>query len=82
MRIYKNLALPSLKLSMLTAIASIVIGCGEAPSSGAQGGMPPASVQVMSATTQDVAFDIELPATLSGSREIEVRARVGGILTS
>ncbi len=81
MQIKNNPVLTPLKLAVLGAFTTLVVGCGEAPSAG-PGGMHPASVQVMSATTQDVAFNIELPATLSGSKEIEVRSRVGGILTS
>ncbi|WP_341206134.1 efflux RND transporter periplasmic adaptor subunit [uncultured Psychrosphaera sp.] len=82
MPIKNHTVLTPLKLAVLGAFSTFIIGCGEAPASGGHGGMPPASVSVMSATTQDVAFNIELPATLSGSKEIEVRARVGGILTS
>jgi membrane fusion protein (multidrug efflux system) len=82
MRIKNNPTLTSVKLAALGVFSTFIISCGEAPSGGATGGMPPANVQVMSATTQDVPFDIEIPATLSGSKEIEVRARVSGILTS
>jgi membrane fusion protein (multidrug efflux system) len=82
MRIKNNPTLTSVKLAALGVFSTFIISCGEAPSRGATGGMPPANVQVMSATTQDVPFDIEIPATLSGSKEIEVRARVSGILTS
>lgn len=82
MQIMNIQVLPLLKLPVLTAISIIMVACGETPTAGGPGGMPPANVQVMSATTQDVPFNIELPATLSGSKEIEVRSRVGGILTS
>ena len=34
----------------------------------------------MSMTTQSVPFSIELPATLSGAKEVEIRAQVSGIL--
>lgn len=81
MRIKHNPISTQLKLAVLGAFSVFLVACGEAPASG-QGGMRPANVSVISATTQDVAFDIELPATLSGSKEVEVRARVGGILTS
>jgi membrane fusion protein (multidrug efflux system) len=81
MRINNNSVLTQLKLAVLGVFSTFIVSCGEAPA-GAQGGMPPANVKVISATTQDVPFDIELPATLSGSKEVEVRARVGGILTS
>lgn len=82
MRIKKHSALTPLKLAALGLVSTFIISCGKAPSAGAAGGMHPAAVKVMPASTQDVEFDIELPATLSGSKEIEVRARVGGILTS
>ena len=44
--------------------------------------MHPAAVATMTMKTEDVPFTIELPATLSGSKEVEVRARVTGILES
>lgn len=42
--------------------------------------MQPAVVSVMNMTTQSVPFSIELPATLSGAKEVEIRAQISGIL--
>lgn len=66
------------------AIALTLISCTpEAEQAGGgPGAMPPAAVEVMSMQASDVPFVIELPATLSGSKEVEIRARVSGILES
>ena len=40
----------------------------------------PAAVSVMKMASQSVPFSIELPATLSGAKEVEIRAQVSGIL--
>ena len=44
--------------------------------------MPPAQVSVQEVSQQSVPFDIELPATLAGDKEVEIRARVAGIIES
>ena len=44
------------------------------------GGMPPAAVNVLTVQAQTVPLLIETPALLAGSREVEIRARVSGIL--
>jgi membrane fusion protein (multidrug efflux system) len=68
-----------LLLSSAAAIVASLTGCEETKQS-APAGMQPAAVSVMSMTTQSVPFSIELPATLSGAKEVEIRAQVSGIL--
>lgn len=56
-------------------------GCDK-ESSGQTGGsgMPPPEVVVSAVTRADIPLDIEYMGQVTGSREVEVRARVGGIL--
>ena len=71
----------SLSFILLTSVGLLLQGCSEAPQA-QQSEMQPASVATIKAMPQDAPFVIELPATLSGSKEVEVRARVSGILES
>ena len=68
-----------LLLSSSVLLATALTGCEQAQQP-APAGMQPAAVSVMSMTTQSVPFSIELPATLSGAKEVEIRAQVSGIL--
>jgi membrane fusion protein (multidrug efflux system) len=68
-----------LLLSSSALLVTSLTGCEQAPPSVPKG-MKPAAVSVMSMTTQSVPFSIELPATLSGAKEVEIRAQVSGIL--
>jgi membrane fusion protein (multidrug efflux system) len=68
-----------LLVSSSVLLATALTGCEQAQQS-APKGMQPAAVSVMSMTTQSVPFTIELPATLSGAKEVEIRAQVSGIL--
>ena len=71
----------SLSALLLVSAPLLLQGCSEAPQE-QQGQMHPAAVATMTMETHDAPFTIELPATLSGSKEVEVRARVTGILES
>ena len=53
-------------------------GCERADSQ--PGGMPPPEVNVITATPQDLPVEFEYTGETAGSREVEVRARVTGIL--
>ena len=64
-------------LSVLTACSDPSANAGEGA---AAGGMPPASVNVLTVQPQSVPLLIETPALLAGSREVEIRARVSGIV--
>lgn len=68
---------------LLIALAVLLVACGpKGPQGhgGPGGGMPPAAVAVMEVTPSTIAVDFEYPARTAGSREVEVRARVPGIL--
>lgn len=43
-------------------------------------GMPPPEVEVVTITPRTVSLDVQYPGRVTGSREVEVRARVDGIL--
>jgi len=66
-------------LAMTLALAGCGPGGGGAPH-GAGGGMPPAVVAVQEVQARTVPVEFEYPSQVAGSREVEVRARVGGIL--
>jgi RND family efflux transporter MFP subunit len=72
--------IPSFVAPAAIAIAAVLAGCG--PQGGAPhgGGMPPAVVAVQEVKPRTVAVEFEYPAQTAGSREVEVRARVSGIL--
>ena len=76
---YSRAALTSALLLSLSALTA----CSD-PSANAEGaaagGMPPASVNVLTVKPQSVPLLIETPALLAGSREVEIRARVSGIV--
>lgn len=63
------------------ALALVLAGCGETAQGGPPGGgMPPAQVTVETVAPRTVAVPYEFNGRLEGSREVEVRARVSGIL--
>lgn len=66
-----------LALAMITLLSA----CSEQAQTQAHS-MPPAQVSVLEVHPTTAAFTIELPATLTGSKEVEIRARVAGILES
>jgi membrane fusion protein, multidrug efflux system len=74
---------PGVALSAAVLLAAgLLTACSEsAPAGGdAMGAMPAATVNVLSVQPQSVPLLIETPALLAGSREVEIRARVSGIL--
>lgn len=68
-----------LLLSSTAMLVSALTGC-EQKQQEAHASMQPAAVSVMKMASQSVPFSIELPATLSGAKEVEIRAQVSGIL--
>ena len=66
----------------LLAASLALAACGPSggPPHGAGGGMPPAVVAVQEVQSRNVPVEFEYPAQVAGSREVEVRARVSGIL--
>ncbi|MDK1286540.1 efflux RND transporter periplasmic adaptor subunit [Pseudoalteromonas umbrosa] len=69
-------------LSLALFTAGMLSACSEAPQQQAGFGMQPAQVSVTHVSTQSVPFKIELPATLLGDKEVEIRARVSGLIES
>lgn len=61
----------------VTLLAAVLAACGQAPE---QHAPPPPEVAVQSVTQGAVPLDLTYTARTMGSREVEVRARVGGIL--
>jgi len=71
--------LPRAALLILSAAA--LAACGpKGPADGGHGGMPPAMVAVQEVQPKTIPVEFEYPAQTAGSREVEVRARVAGIL--
>lgn len=62
------------------AILTTLAACEQKSEEQQAGGMPPAFVDIMEMQPRSVPFSIELPATLSGAKEVEIRAQVSGIL--
>jgi membrane fusion protein (multidrug efflux system) len=63
-------------------VFALLSACGQSggPGHGAGGGMPPAAVAVQEVQPKTIGVEFEYPAQTAGSREIEIRARVPGIL--
>lgn len=65
------------------SLTALLFACGQQPPAAeGMGTMQPAAVELRTMQAQTVPFAIELPATLSGSKEVEIRARVAGIIES
>jgi membrane fusion protein (multidrug efflux system) len=69
---------PLLRALLLPAITLLAAGCK--PAAGPPGGFPPAVVSVAVVEAKDVPVTYEYVAQTAGYREVEVRARVTGIL--
>ncbi|HEX9183358.1 MAG TPA: efflux RND transporter periplasmic adaptor subunit [Burkholderiales bacterium] len=67
---------------LILAIASTLAACGPSGNGPPQGGMPPAEVVVLTVQPKAVLAPFEYTGQIAGSREVEVRARVTGILLS
>jgi membrane fusion protein (multidrug efflux system) len=70
------------RAAFLIASLALLAACGPKgpPGGPGAGGMPPALVAVKEVKPATVAVEYEFPAQTAGSREAEVRSRVGGIL--
>ena len=72
-----------LRALLLVPVALMAASCGPGGGQhggGPGGGMPPAVVAVQEVKTATVPVEFEYPAQTAGSRDAEVRSRVGGIL--
>ncbi|MBI4205766.1 MAG: efflux RND transporter periplasmic adaptor subunit [Betaproteobacteria bacterium] len=65
---------------IVPALALLAAGCKPAAAPGGPGGFPPPVVTVAAVEPKDLAVNYEYPAQTAGYREVEVRARVTGIL--
>ena len=72
----KKLFVPAV-LSALVAATVFVCGCKKAESAGS---LPVPTVNAITVIQQDLPWNIEYPAQVAGSLEIQIRAQVGGIL--
>ena len=70
------------RVALLVLGAALVSACGpkEQHGEGHGGAMPPALVAVQEVRPRTIPVQFEYPAQTAGSREVEVRARVPGIL--
>ncbi len=65
---------------LLGVLAASLAACGQKPEANGPGAMPPVPVAVIKVQPADVPVSYEFVGQAAGSREVEVRARVGGIL--
>jgi membrane fusion protein (multidrug efflux system) len=73
---------PFVRSFALVLTATIVAGCGQSQQKGAGGfhGFPPAEVTVVAATPKNFPVTFEYVGQTQGSKDVEVRARVTGII--
>ena len=69
----------SIAIGLVSSVLAIS-GCGRTESQGHAGGMPPAQVSTVTVQPTDIPVQFEYAAQTVGSKEVEVRARVTGIL--
>lgn len=69
-------------LASVAAASAMLAGCGPGPSHAQQGagGPPPAAVAVMALAAASLPMTYEYVGQTAGSRDVEVRARVSGVL--
>lgn len=71
---------PKQTLVLVASTLSVVLLAACGPAGGPPGGFPPAPVSVITTEARDVPVNLEYTGQTAGYREIEVRARVNGIL--
>ncbi len=67
-------------LTSLVAASMTLVSCGDASHAQGHGGPPPAAVTVLPVAATPLAMTYEYVGQTVGSRDVEVRARVSGIL--
>lgn len=72
--------MPRIQQGLIAAVAALLAACG--PAGGPPQGFPPSEVAVITVETRTLPAPIEYTGQIAGSREVEVRARVNGILQS
>jgi membrane fusion protein, multidrug efflux system len=77
-------SLMSLRLAFLSLLALVVSACGQSNGSEKKGGpgmgMPPPEVNVITVAPRTLTLVFEYTGQTAGSREVEVRARIAGIM--
>ena len=79
----RSMRRPATVVSDLTVLATAglaLVACGRAKGGPEQPGFPPAQVTAIAVLPRTVAVPYEFTGRVQGSREVEVRARVSGIL--
>src|SRR5205809_6716734 len=70
-----------LDIRLLTVVAAVSLAaCGQSQPQGGFHGFPPADVTLMTVEAKSIPVTFEYVGQALGSKEVEVRARVGGIL--
>src|SRR5882724_9438526 len=75
----RNSYLPAISAIAVAAVSALLSGC-EPANSQPRGGMPPPEVAVVTVQPQSIPATFEYVGQTAGSREVEVRARVTGII--
>jgi membrane fusion protein (multidrug efflux system) len=70
----------AVRLLLIPMVIMVLAACGNHQAEGGAGGMPAQTVTVAPVVAGDVAIDFEYPGQTAGSREVEIRARVDGII--
>ncbi|MFU8818256.1 MAG: efflux RND transporter periplasmic adaptor subunit [Desulfurivibrio sp.] len=70
----------TLRLLLLLGSLLLISGCGNGTPDGGPQGPPPMPVAVLTVVPENIAVEAEYAGRVHGSREVEVRARVAGIL--
>ena len=69
---------PMKKITLLTVIAAILIGCADKNAAPPPSG--PATLPVLSITSQTATTETEFPVAIQGRTDVEIRAQVSGTL--
>lgn len=72
----------AVKFVCLTLLGAAVLSCGACKGKQAGGQMPAQTVNAIEVVQADLPWNIEYPAQVAGSLQVNVRAQVGGILQS
>ena len=70
----------AVKIVCFTLLGAAVLSCSACKGKQAGGQMPAQTVNAIEVVQADLPWDIEYPAQVAGSLEIQIRAQVGGIL--
>lgn len=77
-RLFQDFSLITKPFAAIMAL-TLIVGCSS-ENNGANGAMPPMPVSVLEVQSSTVPISAEAVAQTEGAKEVEIRARVGGIL--